>query len=151
MHVTSSRALRAGFTLVELLVVIAIIGILIALLLPAVQAAREASRRMACGSNLKQLALALHNYEATCQRLPPGWIASPGLRHTSNTAGTGRDGWGSWGWGAILLEYVEQLGLSETLDAGRNDMRTALDTPNLLALMQQTILCFAARPIRRRC
>jgi prepilin-type N-terminal cleavage/methylation domain-containing protein/prepilin-type processing-associated H-X9-DG protein len=128
---------RWGFTLVELLVVIAIIGILIALLLPAVQAAREASRRMACGSNLKQLALATHNYESTYQKLPPGWIASPGLMHTSNTGGTGRDGWGSWGWGAIILKYVEQSGLSETLDVGQTDMRTALDTPNLLALMQQ--------------
>ncbi len=66
---------KRGFTLVELLVVIAIIGILVGLLLPAVQAAREAARRMSCSNNVRQLGLALHNYESAYKRLPPSRIA----------------------------------------------------------------------------
>src|SRR5688572_24312533 len=109
---------RTGFTLVELLVVIAIIGVLVALLLPAVQAAREAARRSSCGNNLKQLGLALHNYEGTFNTLPPGWIASNGLMHTGATTGTGTDGWGSWAWGAFILPFVEQRSLHEALRVG---------------------------------
>lgn len=87
--------LPRAFTLVELLVVIAIIGILVGLLLPAVQAAREAARRMQCSNNVRQLGLAIHNYESANRRIPSGWIA--------NNA----HGEPGWGWASALLPFME--------------------------------------------
>jgi len=95
---------RGGFTLVELLVVIAIIGILVGLLLPAVQAAREAARRMQCSNNLKQIGLALHNYESSYKAMPAGCNGTP------NAAGTNFNGHG-WTWHASILPYLEQNNL----------------------------------------
>ncbi len=90
---------RRGFTLIELLVVIAIIGVLVALLLPAVQQAREAARRTQCKSNLKQAGLALHNYHDTHLAFPPGYVYRPGTQ-SENASG--------FGWGAMILPYVDQ-------------------------------------------
>jgi prepilin-type N-terminal cleavage/methylation domain-containing protein len=99
-----SFSLRRGFTLVELLVVIAIIGVLVALLLPAVQAAREAARRMQCTNNLKQLGLAVHNYHDTFNVFPPQMLNVD----TNNNR--------RWGWGAVTLPYIEQGSLHAQLN-----------------------------------
>ncbi|MCA9135039.1 MAG: DUF1559 domain-containing protein, partial [Planctomycetales bacterium] len=93
---------KKGFTLVELLVVIAIIGVLVGLLLPAVQAAREAARRMQCSNNLKQMGLALHNYESAYRTFPPSSI-SVGWCCSSPSAAT---------WGLYILPYLEQGNLA---------------------------------------
>lgn len=105
-----SRRWIRGFTLVELLVVIAIIGILVGLLLPAVQAAREAARRMQCSNNVKQVALALLNYESTFRRFAPGAIHSQMPR---SLGGAGRS-FGPSYW-ALILPNLEQTALYNQL------------------------------------
>jgi prepilin-type N-terminal cleavage/methylation domain-containing protein len=95
-----SAAAKSGFTLVELLVVIAIIGVLVSLLLPAVQAAREAARRMSCSNNMKQIGLAVHNFHSTYNKLPTsGQCGSTGSTTTPYMA---------LSTGTVLLPYMEQ-------------------------------------------
>ncbi|QDT35748.1 DUF1559 domain-containing protein [Stratiformator vulcanicus] len=102
----SSRRRRRGFTLIELLVVIAIIAILIALLLPAVQQAREAAKRTECKNNLKQIGLALHNYHDAHSMFPMGM-------HTGSQASGDVGQRGGWGWGAYLLPFMEESAVYE--------------------------------------
>lgn len=126
---------RSGFTLVELLVVIAIIGVLVGLLLPAVQAAREAARRMQCSNNFKQVTLATHNYHDTHRKFPTGQIV---------TIGTAEIGWG-WGWSAFLLPYIEQSGVYNQLD-----FRLSMPNPVNIQLVRNrlpTFICPSATKI----
>jgi prepilin-type N-terminal cleavage/methylation domain-containing protein/prepilin-type processing-associated H-X9-DG protein len=102
---------RRGFTLVELLVVIAIIGILVALLLPAVQAAREAARRMQCGNNLKQMGLAFHNYQDAYQSLPMGLVGNGPGQPSGFSSDDG------FGWACQILPYVEQTALYDRVSS----------------------------------
>lgn len=120
----SSRSYRTAFTLVELLVVISIIGILVGLLLPAVQSAREAARRMQCSNNLKQIGLALHNYATTHSVFPSGYVSYA----TRDGSGPGwasidPDTWDAapgWGWLALLLPFMEQNSLADQLSMERS-------------------------------
>jgi prepilin-type N-terminal cleavage/methylation domain-containing protein/prepilin-type processing-associated H-X9-DG protein len=106
----------SGFTLVELLVVIAIIAVLVGLLLPAVQAAREAARRTQCQNNLKQIGLALQNFEAAQGMFPPGYISQP-ANPAMGPVDPGFDDAGpGWAWLAIVLPYVEQRGLYDLVN-----------------------------------
>ena len=103
-----SHRVRSGFTLVELLVVIAIIGILVGLLLPAVQAAREAARRMQCSNNVKQMGLAVHNFESAYKRLPNGGQV--------DSTGDGTTVYMVHSTPTQLLPYIEQTSLYQLLD-----------------------------------
>jgi prepilin-type N-terminal cleavage/methylation domain-containing protein/prepilin-type processing-associated H-X9-DG protein len=110
------KDISLGFTLIELLVVIAIIAVLIALLLPAVQAAREAARRAKCTNNMKQIGLAIANYESAIGCIVPGYISTnlphgwPGVPGYDPDPATGDNGPG-WGWLALLLPFAEQTPL----------------------------------------
>ena len=107
---TKPIAQRTGFTLIELLVVIAIVGMLIAILLPAVQAAREAARRMHCANNLKQIGIATHNYHDTYRQLPSSAIIDGNISSTANN--------GSWGVHGRILNFIEQNNVYNRVDLG---------------------------------
>ncbi|HWL06956.1 MAG TPA: DUF1559 domain-containing protein [Planctomicrobium sp.] len=117
---------RRGFTLIELLVVIAIIAILVALLLPAVQQAREAARRSSCQNNLKQIGLALHNYNDVHMVFTPGWIVPQLLMENEGlVAPVGHRYVGhNPAWGIYLLPFLEQTALYNLQEFNRSDYQT---------------------------
>lgn len=128
---------RRGFTLIELLVVIAIIAILVALLLPAVQQAREAARRTQCKNNLKQLGLALHNYESTHSTFPPSRL-NPKVAIEDNP---GEDS-AYQSWTTLVLPYIDQGNVANQLDYNR--AWSALANRPEVSIPLQTMLCPSA-------
>jgi prepilin-type N-terminal cleavage/methylation domain-containing protein/prepilin-type processing-associated H-X9-DG protein len=117
MRIRRRKTSTRGFTLIELLVVVSIIGIVVALLLPAVQAAREAARRAQCSNNLKQIGLALHGYHDLWQGFPPAYLT----RHADGLElGTG------WAWGTLILPHLDQRPLYDAanFDLGFGDVST---------------------------
>ncbi len=124
---------KTGFTLVELLVVIAIIGIMVGLLLPAVQSAREAARRMSCQNNIKQLGLALHNYESAYKAFPPSTVASGGSASQP------------WSGQSFILPFLEgdatfsKINFSTGYHAGSN--KTLFPPNGIAAVRVSTLLC----------
>lgn len=121
---------RSGFTLIELLVVIAIIAILIALLLPAVQQAREAARRTQCRNNMKQIGLALHNYNDTFNTLMPLAFGDGGV------SGAVRP---TWIWTVMMFPYMDQAPLYNQLNPGPNSLSVVANNATLRPLLQAAI------------
>lgn len=142
MHLMTARR-RLAFTLVELLVVIAIIALLVALLVPGVQGAREAARRIQCANNIKQVALALQSYHSARDTLPA----------TMCNAQPNATGWGSGGtdtWNAMIFPMLELQGLYDSLDLTRR----LLDTANNRAaadVVMPTLICpsdpYGSKPV----
>ncbi len=124
---------RLAFTLVELLTVIAIIGILVGLLLPAVQMVRESARRAACQNNIRQLGLALENYHAVHNRYPHGWNAEGGPGHSG------------WSWLAYSLPFLEQTPIYEQIDFSTRLTDSRFE--NLLGHRMEFLFCPSAKDI----
>jgi prepilin-type N-terminal cleavage/methylation domain-containing protein len=141
LRVSERRCRTAAFTLVELLVVIAIIGVLIGLLLPAIQASREAGRRVSCSNNLKQLSLALLTFESSQKKFPPGFKRDYGST-TTNDGTTGVGAQGNWSWGAFILPYMEYGSVVDTLDMTNTTCAEAMGNATKAAAMKNRMAGF---------
>ncbi|EAQ78492.1 DUF1559 domain-containing protein [Blastopirellula marina] len=136
---TPTRRRRSGFTLVELLVVIAIIGVLIALLLPAVQQAREAARRISCSNNLKQLGLAMHNYHDTHLKFPYAYRtldSPPGPSGVSGGQSHCRDTWFH-----RILPMLEQNALYDGYEADHTQFVNNISPASLMTIKVSSLVC----------
>ena len=139
---SSRRHSVRGFTLIELLVVIAISAILIALLLPAVQQAREAARRTQCRNNLKQIGLALHNYHDQFRTLPPGTVITAAERLCPNFPIHCATDEAAYGWATYLLPSLDQGPLFNQLNVNSLELDQLLRQPALRPLVQNVIPAF---------
>lgn len=140
--VSNSFKSRRGFTLVELLVVIAIIGILIGMLLPAVQQVREAARRITCANNCRQLGLASLNYESALRGLPPGWLLP------TDDLAAGNESLNGWSIQAQLTPYLEQANFGDQVDFNKgykdppnSNIQLGSGSTKLTALRVPNYLC----------
>jgi prepilin-type N-terminal cleavage/methylation domain-containing protein len=108
LHSSRKVVRNAGFTLIEILVVVAIIGILIAVMLPAIQQARESARKSQCANNLKQIGLGMHAYLLVHKAFPPGYKSAVQPDHD--------DGGPGWAWGSMIMPYIEEVALHDEID-----------------------------------
>ena len=134
-----NNKVRTAFTLVELLVVIAIIGILISMLLPAVQQVREAARRVQCLNNVRQLGLALHNYESAHMAFPASRL-NPDDNAIPSAVGSGKSAFQSWT--TLILPYVEQGNLADSFDFKKNWFDNTSTTTSNLDVVGRSVQLF---------
>ena len=152
MHSRISGPRRVGFTLIELLVVISIIGVLVSLLLPAVQAAREAARRAQCTNNLKQIGIGLHTYHDQHNTFPPGYVSA--FTPANDNPFTAQNDTGSgWAWGTMILPQLEQSPLFNAINFNlsihyhENDTASVTKVSNYLCPSDNTL---ALVPLRNQ-
>lgn len=142
------NTLRRGFTLVELLVVIAIIGVLVGLLLAAVQSVRESARRLSCSNNLKQLGLGLHHHQQARRTFPPGFARVYGNPNPASDFSQNDDvsaaaaSQGNWSWAAFTLPYIEMDSVYQVINVTGTDCAAAMGNATQMQAMAVPVSAF---------